>query len=98
MVFSVMGPGIWGIVVGPYISIIIKNPLEGFYLRIFPEVLYASLLTFGILVVFGIALVDKYRHGVLLDDRQVFQFNPRHVVVVLRAIFICAGKHRWEPD
>jgi len=82
----VLGFGVF--VLGPYISIIIKNPLEGFYLRIFPVVLYASLLTFGILVVFVFSLVDKYRHRVMLDDRQVFQFNSRHVVVILSAILI----------
>jgi hypothetical protein len=62
--------------------------LEGFYLRIFPLVLYASLLTLGILVVFVIALVGKSKQRKMLDARQVFQFNPHKVVVVLSVIFI----------
>ena len=82
----ILGFGIF--VLGPNIAIIIKNPLEGFYLRIFPLVLYASLLTLGIFVVFVIALVDKSKQRKMLDDRQVFQFTPHKVVVVLSAIFV----------
>lgn len=82
----VLGFGVF--VLGPYIAIIIKNPLEGFYLRIFPVVLYASLLTLGILVVFVDALVDKYKRGSMFEERQVFLINPHQVVVVLSAILI----------
>jgi len=82
----ILGFGIF--VLGPNIAIIIKNPLEGFYLRIFPLVLYASLLTSGIFVVFVIVLVGKSKQRKMLDDHQVFQFNPHKVVVVLSAIFI----------
>ena len=64
--------GVGVCVLGPYIAILIKNPLEGFYLRIFPLVLYASLLTFGICVVFGVALVDEYRRRSKDDDRKIF--------------------------
>jgi len=80
--------GVGVCVLGPYIAILIKNPLEGFYLRIFPLVLYASLLTLGICVVFGVALVDEYRRRSKDDDRKIFQINPRKVVVVLSAILI----------
>lgn len=82
----ILGFGLF--VLGPNIAIIIKNPLEGFYLRIFPLVLYTSLLTLGIFVVFVIALVNKYKHRNMLDDRQVFKINAHKVVVVLSAIFI----------
>ena len=82
----ILGFGVF--VLGPYIAIIIKNPLEGFYLRIFPLVLYAALLTLGVFLVFVISLLKKYRSTGVHDDGPVFLIHPRKVVVVLSAIFI----------
>ena len=82
----ILGFGVF--VLGPYIAIIIKNPLEGFYLRIFPLVLYAALLTLGVFLVFVISLLNKYRSTGVHDDDPIFLIHPRKVVVVLGAIFI----------